>query len=111
MFPDPENPGKQPENDVTEMNGASVFQGIARGKNDDESSPLSRAPYLYNPTNGGNEGVDSGFSGNDPRTVGGRLPSDRDPSGGSADDFSDFNDEDTNVRTSAHDETDGSGDE
>lgn len=111
VFPDPKNPGKQPENDVTEINGASVFQGIARGKNDDESSPLSRAPYLYNPTNGGNEGVDSGFSGNDPRTVGGRLPSDRDPSGGSGDDFSDFNDEDANVRTSAHDETGGSGDE
>ena len=111
VFPDPENPGKQPENGVIETEEASVFQGIARGKNDDESSPLSRAPYLYNPTNGGNEGIDSGFSGNDPRTVGGRLPSDRDPSGGSGDDFSDFNDKDANVRTSAHDETDGSGDE
>ena len=111
VFSDPENPGKQPENGVSDDDGAPFFQGIARGKNTTQSTPLPRTPYLYNPTNGGNEGVSAGFTENDPRTVGGRLPSDRDPSGGSADDFSDFNDEDANVRTSAHDETDGSGDE
>lgn len=111
VFPDPENPGKQPENSASDDDGAPFFEGIARGKNTTQSTPLSRTPYLYNPTNGGIEGVSAGFTENDLRTVGGRLPSDRDPSGGSADDFSDFNDEDANVRTSAHDETDGSGDE
>ena len=50
----------------------STFHGIASRKIDDESTPLSDAPYMYNPSGPVKEGVGTIFPTFDPRTVGGR---------------------------------------
>lgn len=50
----------------------STFHGIASRKIDDESTPLSDAPYMYNPSGPVKEGVGTIFPTFDPRTVDGR---------------------------------------
>ncbi len=50
----------------------STFHGIASRKIDDESTPLSDAPYMYNPSGPVKEGVGTIFPTFDPRAVDGR---------------------------------------
>ena len=111
VFPDPEGPGKPPENGVSDAEPVSVFQNLATRKNDDDSTGVFRAPYLYNPTDGGKEGGSSGFSGNASRTVGGRLPDGSGASGPSDDYDSEFEDGKAFDESSDHDDGNGDGDE
>ena len=62
-----------PENGSFEENKNSTFPDIASRKIDDESTPLSGAPYMYNPSGPQNKGVGTIFPTFDPQPVGGRL--------------------------------------
>ncbi len=83
---------EQAGNDVLSETENSTFQRRASRKIDDESTPLSDAPYIYNPREPRNRGVGTIFPTFDPQPVGGRLtppegggdPADADPDEGDA---------------------------